>query len=505
MFQVPIGTVMTPKLLGELMSKHKNEISNRYKKLHDAYKNKYEINELPGKPEWKPDNRIPVNFAKYITDTMNGFFIGIPIKVTSDDEKVSEYLEYLDNYNDQDDNNAELSKICEIFGSGYEMYYIDDSGNIGITYLTPMDAFMVYDDSILQRPLFFVRHYKDSENVEHGSWSDGRVVQHFVNRGSYIWDGEEKIHGFDGVPATEYVENEERIGIFESVLPMINAYNKAISEKANDVDYFADAYLKILGARLEKEDLETLRSKRIINFDGEEAAKLVIEFLQKPNGDETQEHLIDRLERLIFQVSMVANVSDENFGTSSGIALKYKLQAMNNLAKTKERKFTSGMNRRYRLIFSNPISQNSGVAKDAWVGIKYTFTRNFPANLLEESQIAGNLAGITSQETQLSVLSIVDSAKHEIERINEEQDETGYMTDYPTNRTAEDVTESVDILQGGVEVQNKQLNGAQTQSLIAIMTQFTSGSISEGQAVNLISTAIGISKEDARQILNGEL
>ena len=33
---------------------------------------------------------------------------------------------------------------------------------------------------------------------------------------------------FEGVPATEYVENRERIGIFEPVLTMINAYNKAI-------------------------------------------------------------------------------------------------------------------------------------------------------------------------------------------------------------------------------------------------------------------------------------
>ena len=432
MFRVAAGTEMTPELLAEYMTKHKTEISNRYQKLHDAYENKYEISRLEKKPDWKPDNRIPVNFAKYITDTMNGFFIGIPIKTTCDDETVSEYLEFLDQYNDQDDNNAELSKICSIYGNGYEMYYVDEQGNIGITYLTPMDAFMIYDDSILERPLFFIRHYKDADNVEWGSWSDGRVVQHFVNRGTYKWIDEPRIHGFEGVPAVEYVENRERMGIFESALPMIDAYNKAISEKANDVDYFADAYLKILGAKLEEEELEQLRQRRIINFDGEDASKLIVEFLQKPNGDTTQENLINRLERLIFQISMVANISDENFGTSSGIALKYKLQAMNNLARTKERKFTSGMNRRYKLIFSNPVS---GMQKDAWVGIKYQFTSNYPANLLEESQIAGNLSGITSRETQLKVLSVVDNVQQEIERMEEEQDVAGYNTDYPTNRT----------------------------------------------------------------------
>lgn len=432
MFRIAAGTEMTPELLAEYMTKHKTEVNNRYKRLHDAYENKYKISTMEKKPDWKPDNRIPVNFAKYITDTMNGFFIGIPIKTTCDDKTVSKYLEFLDQYNDQDDNNAELSKICSIYGKGYEMYYVDEIGNIGITFLTPLDAFMIYDDSILERPLFFVRHYLDADNVEWGSWSDGRVVQHFVNRGSYKWIDEPKPHGFGGVPAVEYIENEERMGIFESALPMIDAYNKAISEKANDVDYFADAYLKILGAKLSEEELEFLRSKRIINFDGEYAPDLIVDFLQKPNGDMTQENLINRLERLIFQISMVANISDENFGTSSGIALKYKLLPMSNLAKTKERKFTSGMNQRYKLIFSNPVS---GMKKDSWVGIKYQFTQNYPANTLEESQIAGNLAGITSQETQLKVLSVVDNVQQEIEKIKEEQDSVGYETDYPTNRT----------------------------------------------------------------------
>lgn len=438
MFRVASGTIMTPELLAEYMGRHKREISERYQRLHDAYENKYAIDFLPPKPDWKPDNRIPVNFAKYITDTMNGFFIGIPIKTTSEYKRVDGYLEFLDQYNDQDDNNAELSKICSIYGSGYEMYFVDETGNIGITYLTPMDAFMIYDDSILERPLFFVRHYIDADNIEWGSWSDGSVVQHFVNRGTYVWVDEPKVHGFDGVPAVEYVENDERMGIYESVLPMINAYNKAISEKANDVDYFADAYLKILGAKLKPEDLQELRRNRIINFEGEDAGDLIVEFLQKPNGDATQENLINRLEKLIFQISMVANISDENFGTSSGIALQYKLQAMSNLALTKQRKFTSGMNRRYKLIFSNPVS---GMQKDAWTGIKYLFTLNYPANILEESQIAGNLAGIVSQETQLKVLSIVDNVQQEIERMKEEEDES--LTDgFPTNRTVE-VTEDV--------------------------------------------------------------
>ena len=76
---------------------------------------------------------------------------------------------------------------------------------------------------------------------------------------------------------------------------------------------------------------------------------------------------------------------------------------------------------------------------------------------------------------------------------------------------AEVIDDDIEILADNVsektkvEVQGKSLNGAQTQSLLAIMSQFSAGSLSEGQAVNLISTAIGIDKEEARKILNGEI
>lgn len=64
-----------------------------------------------------------------------------------------------------------------------------------------------------------------------------------------------------------------------------------------------------------------------------------------------------------------------------------------------------------------------------------------------------------------------------------------------------DISDKTDLSQAA----EKGLNGAQTQSLIAIMGQFASGALSEGQAVNLISKSIGTTKADAKAILNGEM
>lgn len=420
MFRLARDTEMTLTLLSEFLTKHTHEVKNRYEPLYDAYTSDHEILHDPAKPKYKPDNRVVVNFPKYIVDTMNGFFIGNPIKIIAEDEAVADYVEYLDRYNDQDDNNAELAKICSIYGKGNEMYYTDEESELCITYLDPKEAFMIYDESIIERPLFFVRRYVDREGFEYGSISDETSVRNFKVTGGLTWLDEWQPHYFPGVPATEYVENGERQGIFEPVMSMVNAYNKAISEKANDVDYFADAYLKVLGTAIDKDDVQFIRDNRIVNFEGDGSDKIIAEFMEKPNSDTTQENLLERLERLIFQISMVANISDENFGTASGIAMKYKLQSMSNLEKTKERKFAAGMNRRYQLLFGHPASK---VPADAWIQLQYKFTPNIPANLQEEAQIASQLEGITSHETQLKVISAVEDVKGELDKIEEENKE----------------------------------------------------------------------------------
>ena len=183
MFRLEDNKVLDEDALSKFLARHAAESVFRYKPLIDAYLTEYTIFQDPPKPKYKPDNRIAVNFAKYIVDTMNGFFIGIPIKLQCDDENVSKYVEFLDQYNDQDDNNAELSKICSIYGKGYEMYYVDQDGRIGITDLNPQEAFMVYDDSVLERPRYFVRTYLDSNNVLHGSVSDDEKVRYFIQKG----------------------------------------------------------------------------------------------------------------------------------------------------------------------------------------------------------------------------------------------------------------------------------------------------------------------------------
>ena len=131
---------------------------------------------------------------------------------------------------------------------------------------------------------------------------------------------------------------------------------------------------------------------------------------------------------------MVADISSENFGTQSGIALLYKLLSMSNLAAAKEALFKKAFDEFFRLVCSCPVT---GEAEDAWLSYKVIFSRNLPESLLEQAETAAKLAGITSRETQLaSMPAIVSDVQAELDRIKEEAQDA-WAGGFPDERDTE--------------------------------------------------------------------
>ena len=450
-FRIADNQVMTDQLLMQYIQKNDSITNTRYRRLWRAYNGDYKIFHMPRKALYKPDNRIAVNFAQYIVDSFEGFFLGVPIKMAGSDDAVTDYITELNDSIDSDDICAELSTIVSIFGRGYRIVYVDENGEIGSAYLDPMESFAVFSEGITPRMRYFVRTYVGTDNARHGSISDETTVRYFtLQAGEIAWE-EEHYHGFAGVPAVEFVQNRARRGIFETVMSLIDAYNKALSEKANDVDYFADAYLKVLGAKIDEETLRFMRENRTINVPGQNGSSVIAEFLQKPSDDDTQEHLLERIERMIFTTAMVSNISDEKFFTSSGIALKNKMIPMITLASKKWIKYKAGLQQTYRLICSNPVTP---LGVDDWKGMKYTHLLNYPSNALEEAQTAATMSGITSRRTQLEVLSVVDDVDEELAEIaKEETEKEDFLTEYGTNRTVDEDDEEEDNTVPGQAVQ----------------------------------------------------
>lgn len=418
----PKDEPITVEVVNKFMEKHKLEVA-RYEYLKNMYRGIMSIDDEPTKDPWKPDNRLAVNFTKYIVDTFTGYFNGIPVKKFHSDKEILSKLQEFDNLNDMEDEESELAKMACIYGRAFELLYQDEETQTNVIYNSPENMFMVYDDTVKQEPLFAVRYGVDEDKKLQGEVYTLLETIKISGENGELSFGEGTYNPYPDLPVVEFYFNEERMSIFESVISLVNAFNKAISEKANDVDYFSDQYLAFLGAAVEEEDLKNIRSNRVINYYGEgsEGKNVDVKFLEKPDSDSQTENLLDRLTKLIFQTTMVANISDESFGSSSGVSLAYKLQAMSNLALSFQRKFQSSLNSRYKLYCELSTNVSN---KEAWKDIEYTFTRNEPKDIKEQAETANILMGITSQETALSVISVIPDVQAEMEKIKKEEAST---------------------------------------------------------------------------------
>lgn len=438
--QVNFSTIMA--LANEYITKHEQYL-RRYRYLEALYKGFHNIFLLPEKEGWKPDNRLAVNFPRYMTETFSGYGYGIPIKVNYQTEDGAEEASVIDEAiqdfgrdNEINDHNSEMVKRCCIYGHAFEYLYQNEESKTKITACSPMEVFVVYDDAIRGRALFAVRYWyrQNDEGIP-----EGRVGEVMTRDSIYRFSDnviKERIDNPYGyIPVVEWRMNDERIGLYEEVANLIETYNITIGEKANDVEAFAEAYLAIIGAPVDEDGVRRIRDDRLINVYGtDDARQVLIQFLSKPVADGTQENLLDRLENLIYETSMVANISDESFGNAaSGVSLQYKLQAMSNLALSFDRKIEKSLKKRYKIFCSLPTNVSD---PEAYKDLEITFTRNIPANTQEEIEAAKALTGIVSQETQLSRLSFVSDVRKEIEKLRNETltnllntiDDYGYTT-----------------------------------------------------------------------------
>ena len=399
--------------------KQHEERLQRYEYLENLYKGFHDILNSPDKESWKPDNRLVVNFPKYITDTFIGYAYGIPIKISHEDDKITEAIKNFNDSNEITDHDSEMVKLCCEFGHAFEYLYQNEDSETKITPMSPKNLFCVYDDSIRNSALFAVRYGNikvDDKDVMSGEILTRETIYNFIKDNIT----EERPNPYGYIPVVEWRMNTERMGLYETVAGLTETYNRVLAEKANDVDAFADVYLAVLGAELDEEGVYKIRDNRIINIYGTDNAKdVLVSFLQKPTADGTQENLLNRLERLIFQVTMVADISDDSFGSAtSGVALAYKLQAMNNLAKMFDRKIEKSLKKRYKIFCS--LGTNVSDA-EAYKSIELQFSRNVPKNLTEEADIVTKLSGLLSRESLFKLLSVIDDPQKEIERIEKEE------------------------------------------------------------------------------------
>ena len=79
-------------------------------------------------------------------------------------------------------------------------------------------------------------------------------------------------HGLGRVPIVEYDLNTERMGVFEAVIPLLNAINEFQSNRMDDIVQFVDSMLVILGGDISEETFSNLQQYKTLALpDGVDA------------------------------------------------------------------------------------------------------------------------------------------------------------------------------------------------------------------------------------------
>lgn len=419
MYRLPIDKVLTPEMVEKYIEKNANEVRRR-EKLFAYYCGEHDILKRQMTDPAKPNNRIVNPFANYITDIMTGYFMGEPISYSSPDPELLSEVDAIFNYNDEASENVSLAKDASIFGSGYEQIYIDNDGNVRFQKIDAIHAIPIYDDTIETDLLYFIRYYTDEDiltgnSIEYVEVFSRTYHQLYKRDISHLQLLKEEFHSFGMVPIVVYKNNEECFGDFESVISLIDAYDKIESDSVNDQEYFADAYLALYGmGGTEADDIAAMKEQRVLLMGADAKA----EWLVKQQNNDTIESIKDRLEQNIHKFSACPSMTDSDFAANaSGVAMRYKLMGLENKTSNKEQNFKKGIQRRLEIICN--VLAITGTQYD-YMAIEIHFKRAIPSNITEIADVLNKVGHLLSNETQLSLLPIDIDAAAEMQRIENE-------------------------------------------------------------------------------------
>ena len=401
--------------------------AERLQKLDDYYANKGKISERARK-KGLPNNQLAHAYPQYIVSVASGYLVGAPVQYSA--EQDIEALTGMYRKSKMASVDSELAESASIYGVGVELLYIDEHSAIKSAKVERPSAFVVYDDTVEAKPLLGIRWICRSK----GSVKSYKV---FAYTNKYIFqykgtdlqslspDGTPEQHYFDGVPLVEYWNNGKERGDFESVLPLIDAYDLLQSDRVNDKQQFVESLLVITGAReLEapedpddtRSTAQRIREDKILAMpDG-----TTVSYLNKQLNEADVEVLRTSIARDIHKFSHIPDLSDENFaGNTSGVAMKYKLFGLEQLTKVKERWFEEGLRQRLGLVCS-ALRLKSISVPDA-EDIQISFSRSLPVNEMEVAQMVRTLSGLVPEEVLLSQVPFIKDVKLALDMLDQER------------------------------------------------------------------------------------
>jgi len=441
---------ITVELLRRIIKKHRNNstynkgLIDRYEALADGVPI-FDREPRFGEEEDTINHKLNNDFFSEIIDFKTGFFAGNPIGYsysdteesqedtgdTGDSKKeqkaardaASKVITDFVTRSNMFDVDMECTKFAAICGYAGRLFYIDEDGNERVMVVPPNECIILSKTRDITHPTYGVRYYEIKDI------NDNKVVkaEFYDSANIYYYEGgsesdlvlvKQEANLFDGCPLQGIPNNLEMKGDAEKVLTLIDAYDRALSDSNNESEAFAHAYMILENIHLdEKEAKEVQKAGAIEIRTGANGGKVY--FLTKEINDAFIEHHLDRLEENIYRFSKTPNLSDEAFGTASGVSLKFKLTGLETKCGMFEAKMISAGTYMFTLLAKAWAKKTIKIDP---LQVVMDFRRNIPVDVQDE---AANVQALTAaglpKQVAFAQLSFVDDVEYVMQLIEEEK------------------------------------------------------------------------------------
>lgn len=422
MFSINKNTELTAELLQKMINRFFVSDVPKLKKYKNYYDGKQAILNKSYNDESKPCSRVVTNYCQDIADAYCGYLASpgyISYKSENDITAIMEVLRY----NDYQTEDSEFLLDALKYGIAYELMYIDEAAQVRFRLINPTSAFAIFDDSLTDDLLYFVRMYKandwdESDLYKVDVYSD-ISIKHYTMAGangslSFV---DEVPHYFSQCPANVLALPDEK-PVFECILSLQDAANEILSDEIDDYSAFCDAYLSLIGADIDAEDVASMKENRVLVLPEGAAAN----WLTKNSSDAQVENILKRIHDNIYRIAKCPDFSSETFvgGVSSGIAIRYRLTGMETRAAAICAKMKKALQRRIEII-TGIASLKLG--EEVFRDIEINFKRNIPEDNTSIVNLVNALKGTVSDATLLSQIPFVADVQKELDAIKKQKQE----------------------------------------------------------------------------------
>ena len=421
------------KTLGTMINKFFSSHVDRLKKL-EYYSNGKNVTIGLGERRLekdKTDNRIRHNYGGFISSFVTGYIMGQPVTTSYGEDIDDVVLDEIEDYNDLHALNYELAYDASRFGRAFEYHYRDQNERDRIVLIDPKDMFTVRSDDVENNLIMAIHCPVINDLVQMTIYTDTSIIKYepFKLGVPSLKQVEVKPHKYGMVPVVEWYNNRYRSGDFESVISIIDAYDAAQSDTANYMSDLNDALLVVKVDNLDRlggdngvkkmSDANIMVIENGVNAQGNTVSGDA-HYIYKQYDVAGSEAYKTRLVKDIFKLSNIPDITDEKFGTQSGIAIQYKLIGLKQIQVTKENYFSKALARRYKLLEN--IHKAFGLEQIVAEALDFTFHPNLPQDVWEEVDKYISSGGKLSQETLRELASFTNNSD-ETERILKESQE----------------------------------------------------------------------------------